>query len=262
MKRILPLVLVVGGVGLVLWFVVRSGQSRQPTQQAVTPAQVQPTQPAPAPSTATPPPLAEGERIVYQFEDEAKMREFAGLWQQRQKALLRLTVLRAYWDNEQSGAAALNTQLQTQYSLNPTSNYVLDGEKRVLIERPAPAAAATEVPPVEGQPADTPPNSETGEVVHTFTNEEEMRTFATLWQQRQGSGVRLAVLKSFWDEETASLNKLNETFTTTYNLDVSKNYKLDAQRRVLFESLAAAAPATPESLPAVDAAPVASPASP
>jgi len=170
---------------------------------------------------------------VYQFADEAGMREFAGLWQQRQKALLRLAVVRAYFDSEQESATKLNAQLQTQYTLNPTSNYTLDAEKRQLIEHPAPAAAA-ETPPAAGQPAAPNPGEE--KVVHTFTDEGEMKTFANLWQQHQGSGVRMAVLKSFWDEDNAALTKLNETFTKTYKLDTAKNYRLDAQRRVIVEA--------------------------
>jgi hypothetical protein len=193
-------------------------------------------------AVATPPQLAEGERIVYQFEDDAKVREFAGMWQQRQKALLRLAVLRAYWENEQSGGAALNNELQAQYNLTPTGNYILNAEKRVLVQRAAPATSP-EAAPLEGQPAEVPPNAEEGEVVHTFADEQEVQAFANLWQQRQSSGVRLAVLKSFWDEENGELTTLNSTLSETYTLDVTKNYTLDAQRRVIIERPAAAEPA-------------------
>jgi len=247
MKRIVPLLVVVGGVGLVLWAVVRSSAPRQPVSQpAALPAST------PPPAAVTAPPAAEAEPIVYQFEDEAKMREFAGLWQQRQKTLLRLAVLRAYWENEQAGSAALNTQLETQYHLSPTGNYILDAEKRVLMERPAPAAGA-ETTTLEGQPAQAPPaGPEEGTVVHTFSTDEELQAFGNLWQQRQGSGVRLTVLKSFWDEEDAELTKLNRTLTETYTLDVTKNYTLDAQRRVIIER-PAVAPAAADVLPAAPA---------
>src|SRR3989338_6241043 len=251
MKRIVPLVLVVGGVGLALWFVARAQRPQPalpsaPQAQTIPPAAVAPT--PPSPESAVAPAQAEGtEPVVYQFEDEAKMREFAGLWQSRQKTLLRLAVLQAYWDNEQSGAATLNTQLETQYHLNPANNYALDGEKRVLIERPG-SAAPPESAPAEGQAAGAPASAEEGTVVHTFATEDEMKTFATLWQQRQGSGVRLAVLKSFWDEENTELTKLNGALTETYQLDVTKNYMLDANRRVIVERPAAAEPA-PEAPP-------------
>ena len=252
MKRVVPLVLVVGGVGLALWFVARAQRPQPalpsaPPAQTIPPAAVSPTPPSPEPPVA--PAQAEGtEPVVYQFEDEAKMREFAGLWQSRQKTLLRLAVLRAYWDNEQSGATTLNTQLETQYHLNPANNYTLDGEKRVLIERPA-SAAPPESAPAEGQAAGTPASAEGGTVVHTFATEDEMKTFATLWQQRQGSGVRLAVLKSFWDEENTELTKLNTTLTETYQLDVTKNYTLDANRRVIVERPADATPPAADVLP-------------
>jgi hypothetical protein len=246
MKRMVPLVLVVGGVALVLWAVVRSSGSRQPVPpQAAAPAPTSPAQPAVSPPSVPPPaavttPPVEGEQIVYQFDDEAKMREFANVWQSRQKTLLRMAVLRAYWDNEQAGSTALNTQLETQYHLSPTGNYVLDAEKRVLMERPAPPADAA---PAEGQPAPAAPaEAETGTIVHTFATDEELQAFGNLWQQRQGSGVRLAVLKSFWDEENAELSKLNTTLSETYQLDVTKNYTLDAQRRVIIERPEAAVP--------------------
>ena len=240
MKRVLPLVLVVGGVGLVLWVVVRSSGQRRPlSRPAVTATATPPVEAAQPkatpPATATPPASSdtEAEKVVYQFSDEAGMREFAGLWQQRQKALLRLAVARAYFDNEQEAAAKLNTQLETQYSLNPKSNYTLDAQKRQLIEHPAPAEAPG-TPPAEGQPA--APSAGEEKVVHTFTDEAEMKTFADLWQQHQGSGVRMAVLKSFWDEDNAALTKLNEAFTATYKLDTTKNYRFDAQRRVIVEA--------------------------
>lgn len=267
MKRVIPLVLVVGGVGLVLLAVVRSSGQRQPAPQPAAapsaPVQPAPKSSVPPPAAVTTPPAAEGEQIVYQFDDEAKMREFAGVWQSRQKTLLRMAVLRAYWENEQAGSAALNTQLQTQYQLSPTGNYVLDAEKRVLMERPAPApaiatggpapAADSEATPGEGQLTAATPEAEEGTVVHTFADEQELQAFGNLWQQRQGSGVRLAVLKSFWDEEDADLTKLNSTLTETYTLDVAKNYTLDAQRRVIIERPAPPAPPAADALPGAPA---------
>lgn len=236
MKRIIPLVAVVGGVGLALWFVVRA-QVAQTPQPAGPPAMVQPAMPpasAPSPEATTTPLATEGESIVYQFGDEAKMREFASVWQSRQKTLLRMAVLRAYWENEQAGATALSTQLETQYHLNPAGNYILNAEKRVLMERPA-SAAGTDAAPLEGQPAQPSADAQEETIVHTFATDEELQAFGNLWQQHQGNGVRLAVLKSFWDEENGELTKLNSTLSGTYQLDVTKNYTLDAQRRVIIE---------------------------
>src|SRR3989338_5716603 len=113
---------------------------------------------------------------------------------------------------------------------------------------PALAPAPPESAPAEGLAAGTPVSGEEGTIVHTFATEDEMKTFATLWQQRQGSGVRLAVLKSFWDEENTELTKLNGALTETYQLDVTKNYMLDPNRRVIVERPAAAEPA-PEAPP-------------
>ena len=101
------------------------------------------------------------EKIAYTFDDEAKMKEFTHLWQQRQTVLLRMTVLQSYWNEEQAALAKLNNQLATTYHLDATKNYSLDPTRRVLIERESPrtppptagAAPAAETPSQVGQAA-------------------------------------------------------------------------------------------------------------
>ncbi len=97
--------------------------------------------------------------------------------------------------------------------------------------------------PAAAAPAAIPTAPET--IVHTFGNEDEMKGFAKLWQQRQGTIVRMSVLRAYWDEEQAALAKLNSQVTTEYHLDPAKNYTLDAKRRVLIE-LPAEPAASPE----------------
>lgn len=104
---------------------------------------------------------APAEKIAYTFDDEAKMKEFTHLWQQRQTILLRMTVLQSYWGEEQAALAKLNNQLAATYHLDATKNYSLDSARRVLIERegprsspPAtPAASSAEAPSQAGQTA-------------------------------------------------------------------------------------------------------------
>lgn len=198
---------------------------------------------SPAASQAANPRAADGaEKIAYTFEDDAKLREFADLWQRRQIVALHMTVLQGYWNGEQAAVAKLNTDLQTQYGFDPMKNYALDTEKRVLMERAAAAPAGQE------QPAAAP--ADQGAPAHTFANEEEMKVFATVWQQRQNTGVRVAALQSLWDEQKKALDALNQTITSTYHLDTTKNYALNAERRVLIEQPAPVAPVatTPQSM--------------
>ena len=75
------------------------------------------------------------------------------MWQQRQAVMLRMSVLNAYWTEEQAAIAQLNEQLATQYHVDVNKSYTLDTEHRTLIERPAPppppAPAAQPAGPAE-----------------------------------------------------------------------------------------------------------------
>jgi len=225
------------------------------------------TEPAkghPAPSGVTPP--AQGEKVAHTFEDDAKMGEFTSLWQQRVGMVTRMTVLQGYWNTEQGELAKLNSQLQSQYQLEPTKDYYFNKEKRALMERKAPEAAAPVAVPATGQAGATPPAKPSAAAastaapaqgkqedtpIHTFADEEELKGFAALWQQRQGMAVRMAVLQDYWKGEQNAIAQLNNKLSTDYGLDVTKDYTLDNKRRVLIERPAPpAAPAPSAATPA------------
>ena len=92
---------------------------------------------------------------------------------------------------------------------------------------PAPAEPASTT-----QPAPTAPPEQ---VAFTFTDETQMQQFAKLWQQRQAAITRMAVLQVYWDQEQAGLQLANEQLLSQYNLDVSKNYTLNTERKILIE---------------------------
>lgn len=230
MKQVIPWVVAVGCAGLALVVLLR-GESPRAAGPAGAAAVI-----APPGAPGQPAAVPDGP-VVHTFEDEAKMQEFAQILQQRQALNLRIAVLQMYWNAEQTGMAKLNEQLQSQYQLDPAKNYVLDGEHRVLREREVP-------PPTEAQ-ASTPP-AEPGTIVHTFANEEEMQTFATLWQQRQGVRARMAMLQTYWNPEQAQVAQIDKTLNEQYHMDVvKKTYFLDGQRRALIERPAPPAAAKP-----------------
>lgn len=247
MKRTVLWIIAVGALGVVLSLFVFRGRAASVT---TAPGASQAVAAQAAQSAGTTP--AGGETIAYTFDDESKMREFTTLWQQRQAFIVRMTVLQGYWNAEQATLATLNSTLQTTYSLDPSKNYTLDSEKRQLIQRPAPEppaaqAGTTDAPPVEttaAAPAQTPVVTLPAEsqVVYSFASDEEMKTFASEWQQRQSIIVRMAVLQAYAREEQTGLAKLNEMLTTTYQLDASRDYVLDGRRRVLIEQPLPAAP--------------------
>jgi hypothetical protein len=107
--------------------------------------------------------------------------------------------------------------------------------------------ATAEDAPGQAQPA---ASSEPEKVVFTFENEEKMNEFTDLWQRRQAMVLRMTVLQSFWNEEQVRLAQVNKELETKYQVDVSNNYYLDGERRVLIQREAppappAAAPTTP-----------------
>jgi len=108
-----------------------------------------------------------------------------------------------------------------------------------VVERAKTQAIQESMSPVEGP------------VVHTFADDEQMKSFAQRWQQRQGLLLRLAMLEAYWNNEQGTLNVINQKITSDYHLDTSKNYMLESERKVIVERPAsppaegAAAPQTP-----------------
>lgn len=105
---------------------------------------------APAARPATPAGQSAGEQIVYTFQNDEQMRAFTNLWQQRQGIVVRMTVLESYWREEQRVMTQINNRLAIDYKLDTTKNYMLDPDRRVLVERepssPSPASPASSAP--------------------------------------------------------------------------------------------------------------------
>ena len=72
-------------------------------------------------------------------------------------------------------------------------------------------------------------------IAYTFSDQSKVDAFSKLWQQRQATVIRMSVLKGYFQEEQGSLEKLNQQFAKDYNLDVTKNYRFDNERKVILE---------------------------
>ena len=114
--------------------------------------------------------------------------------------------------------------------------FVLRGQGSTAAESKAAAPSATSSsPPSAATPSQAMGTSETEKVVYTFENQDKMMEFTKVWQRRQGVVVRMTVLQAYWEQERADLDELNKKLSTDYQLDVTKNYSLDTDRRVLIE---------------------------
>ena len=168
MKRVVSLGVAVGCVAVTLAILVRGQQQSsvafaEPAKQNAKSEKEKsdkPEQKSPAtPPAATVDQQAQG-KVVYTFDDEAKMHDFTGLWQQRQGIYLRMTVLQAYWNEEQAALKQLNEKLAADYKIDPAKDYVLNTEKRSLIERPPqPATGAAQQPSAPGAATPGTPGS-------------------------------------------------------------------------------------------------------
>ena len=108
------------------------------------------------------------------------------------------------------------------------------GSAKAPVAQPAASSAAT----VKAE------QSKTEKVAYSFSDQTKVDEFAKLWQQRQATVIRMSVLKAYFQEEQASLEKLNAQFAKDYNLDVAKNYRFDNERKAIIE--VAGPPAEPQ----------------
>lgn len=254
MNRALPWIVGVGCLGVALGFILRGRaappSASSPAGLATPPAVMQPAQAAtPAAPAAQP-----GEQVAFTFSDQAQMRQFATLMQQRQGLVLRMAVAQDYWNQEQAALGGVDKKLTADYQLDTAKQYALDAERRVLLERAPPSDAA---PAVTTAPSDqaatvTPPApttpaapAEPEKIAYTFPDEDSMKAFATTMQQRQAIALRMAVLQDYWRQDQAALATVEQQLTDTYKIDLAKSYSLDTDRRLLIEL-----PQTPASAPA------------
>ncbi|MBI4340856.1 MAG: hypothetical protein HY598_01075 [Candidatus Omnitrophica bacterium] len=97
------------------------------------------------------------------------------------------------------------------------------------------AEAAKEPKGAAKAPPAAAPAAPTEKIAYTFSDDAKVEEFARLWQQRQAAIVRMTVLRSYFQEEQAALEQLNQRFTKDYNLDVSKNYRFDSEHKKIIE---------------------------
>lgn len=105
--------------------------------------------PQSAPNTATAQ-QAPVEKIVFTFADDAQIQRFGELWAERQASVTRQAVMRSYWDAEQADLDNVNNKLNQQFGMDVNKEYTLDTDRKVLIERPAPAPDAAASAPADG----------------------------------------------------------------------------------------------------------------
>ena len=131
-------------LGLMLWHPQpAAAEDAKPDSKASSPAPASSSATAQIGVEATPQENAAqagNEKIVHTFEDPVKLEEFKKIWQQRQGILVRMSVLQAYWGEEQTLLDQLNHTLSSQYALDITKSYYLDSTRRVLIEQETPKA--------------------------------------------------------------------------------------------------------------------------
>ncbi|MBI3011245.1 MAG: hypothetical protein HYY58_01975 [Candidatus Omnitrophica bacterium] len=253
MRRAIPWLIIVGWAGVAAGFLLRGRYPSAPAPVGV----------ANAPSPQASPSPATTGRIAHTFADEASVQAFVALWQQRQGILVRLAMLEDYGKNEQLALQQLDSALRSQYALDPEGSYTIDTDQRAILKEgtstvaeavaAAPAGAKRGTAPKGKTKVTTAPSptQQQKERVHTFADDAAMEEFMNLWRQRQGAAVRLDVLRAYWDSEKIRLDQLDKQLAADYQVDVTKPYTLDEQRRALIEHEPPPVPQLPPTPPAV-----------
>lgn len=84
-------------------------------------------------------------------------------------------------------------------------------------------------------PAAAPTQEKPEKIVFTFADDAQMQEFAKLWQQRQATLTKMAVLQGYWNQEQTNVDQTNQQLLSQYKLDVQKVYTMDPKRKVLIE---------------------------
>lgn len=137
MKRMAVWIVALGTLSLVLALGCEA-KERKPKANKQPPAPVVQEPPAAPP--------------VFSFTAEEEMQQFAKLWQQRQAAITRMSVLQAYWNDEQRGVEKVTQELATKYNLDPAKTYTLDIPRKALVEVPTPPTPAPNAQPDSAVP--------------------------------------------------------------------------------------------------------------
>ncbi len=151
MRRVIRWIVTAGCMGALAVLILHihgRGFSSSAAAAAKEPAKAPAPKPAASPASPAPSGEKKQEKVAYSFSDQAKVDAFAKLWQQRQATVIRMSVLKSYFQEEQATLEKLNAQFAKDYNLDVTKNYRFDNERKAIIE--------VEGPPAEPQTAKTP----------------------------------------------------------------------------------------------------------
>lgn len=95
------------------------------------------------------------EKIAYTFTDDDQVTEYQTMLGRRQDVLIRMQVLQDYFAEEQERLKRVNDDIIAKYKLDSSKVYFLDTQRKVLLEREAPAEpeAGIGAPAAAGTPA-------------------------------------------------------------------------------------------------------------
>ena len=102
-------------------------------------------------------------------------------------------------------------------------------------DKPAASAPATKAASKNQADQTKAPATQEPTPVFTFADDAQIQQFAQLWQQRQATLTKLAVLRTYETQEDSALKQLNDQLTSQFHVDTMKSYALDTKRKVLVE---------------------------
>ncbi|HPG30758.1 MAG TPA: hypothetical protein PKY81_07880 [bacterium] len=164
---------------------------------------------------------ASGTNIIYTFNGEDEIKEFAQLAQMKMAVINKMSVLENYIVLEKNNLDEVNGQLLLKYKIDPVKNYSLDANTKKIFEN-SPDVSNSE--------------KKTEKSVYDFASDDDMKNFVNMIQVKQSVLNRITILQEYLISEKNNFDRVNGQLILKFKIDPAKNYSLDSEKKVIIEN--------------------------
>ncbi len=169
-------------------------------------------------------PALEEPKIVYSFNNEEEIKEFAQFAQFKFTVINKISVLENYINLEKNNLDEINGQLLLKYKIDPSKNYSLDTKEKKIFE-----TETDSVPEIQKKE----PSSK---LIYNFVSDDDIKNFVAMIQIKQSVLNRITVLQDYLLSEKNNIDRINGQLILKYKIDPSKNYSLDPDKKIIVET--------------------------
>lgn len=164
---------------------------------------------------------ASGTKIIYTFNDDDEVKEFAQLAQMKMTVINKMSVLENYIIMEKNNLDEVNGQLLLKYKIDPVKNYSLDANNKKIFEN---------LPEVSNS------EKKSEKPVYDFISDDDMKNFVNMIQAKQSVLNRITILQEYLISEKNNFDRVSGQLILKFKIDPAKNYSLDSEKKVIIET--------------------------